>query len=108
MFVLVCQVHGEEPEVGAANDLSGFNDGGAFVFVSEIKVNQMDGAFVAKVVVVLGFALLVECGFALRANLTSVSDAEPVVEFFDTFTGASESKKVVKARRLSDECSAVR
>ena len=76
--------------------------------VSETKVDQMNGAFVARVAVVWGFAELVECGFELRANLAFVSDAGPVVKLFGSYAGASESKKVVKARRLRDDCSAVR
>ena len=108
MAVLVCQVLAEQPEIGAANDLGGFDDGGALALVSEIRVNQRNGAFAARVAVVLGFAELVECGFELRVNLAFVCDTEPVVEIFDSFAGASESKKVVKARRLCDDCSAVR
>ena len=108
MAVLVCQVLAEKPEVGAANDLGGFDDGGAFVFVPEVWVDQMNGAFVVRVVVVLGIAELVDCGFELRVNLAFVCDTEPVVEIFDSFARASGSKKVVKARRLCDDCSAVR
>ena len=105
--MLVCQVHGEKPEVGAANDLSGFSDGGAIIFFSEIGVNQVDNAFVASVVMELGLALLVECGFGSRINLAFVCDVKPVVELFHGFTGVLEGEKVVVARRLSDDCPGV-
>ena len=106
--MLICQVLAEQPEIGAANDLGGFDDGGAFCRVSEIKVNQMNGASVARVAVVFWFAELVDSGLDLKANLVFVSDAEPVVEFVGSLAGASESKEVVKSRRLRDDCSAVR
>ena len=106
--MLVCQVLGEKTEVGAANDLSGFSDGGAIVFFLEIGVDQVDDAFVAIVVVELGLALLVECGFESTINLAFVCDVKPVVELFHGFTGVFAGGKVVVARGLSDDCPGVR
>ena len=108
MFVLFSQVLGEETEVAAAKDLCGFSDGGAIIFLSEIGVNQVDSACVAFVVVELGLALLVECGFESRINLAFVCDVKPVVELFHGFTGVFEGGKVVVARGLSDDCPGVR
>ena len=107
MAVLICQVLVGQPEISAANDLCGCDDGGTFCLVSEIRGSKVNGAFVARVAVVCWFAELVDSGLDLRANLVSVRDTEPVVEFVGSLAGASESKEVVKARWLRDDRSAV-
>ena len=88
--------------------LCGFSDGGAIIFFSEVGVDQVDNAYVAFVVVELGLAFLVECGFESRINLASVCDVKPVVELFHGFSGVFEGGEVVVARGLGDDCPGVR
>ena len=57
--------------ISAANDLCGFDDGGAFCVLPEIRCSMVDGVFVASVVGIFWFAELLGSGLDVRAKLVS-------------------------------------